>query len=396
MTEQLCYIQPILTSCEATVLSCGEKNGRFHITLDRTVIFPEGGGQLCDRGTVGNAEILDAQEKSGDVIHICDRPLPVGSRVTVALDLPRRLDHTEQHTGEHILSGLAFKLYGARNVGFHMAEDYCTIDLDTYLDEDALAELEAEANDAVRQNLPVTEEHMDHAKLESITIRKKADIKSDDIRVVWIGAGDVDSCTCCGTHCARTGEVGYIRIVDSQKYKGGVRLWFSCGGRAVREANGLNRSLTALARSYSTSREELPAAIRKQSDELSSAKRDLKARTQTLCDMMAEANREALAITLVEGFTANDVKTLSESLIAKNAQAALVFGACGGTTYYRAARREGVKAPMNELIKAVNGLVGGKGGGSPAFAQGSTAEKVGAELLETLRGFANKWFEGNK
>ncbi len=396
MTTKLFYEYPVLTSCAARVISCEPAEGGFNIVLDRTVIFPEGGGQPADRGAVGGANVLDAQEKDGVVYHLCDKPLEAGSEAEVRLDFERRLDHSEQHTGEHILSGLAYKLFGAKNVGFHMAADYCTIDLDTYLGEDELALLEREANEAVRRDLPVTSENMDHERLAGITIRKKSEIVSDDIRVVYIGGGEIDSCTCCGTHCGSTGEVGYIRIGDSQKYKGGTRLWFSCGGRAVREANALLRSVTALARSYSTSREELPAAVRKQSEELSQAKRELKSRTQALCDMIAEANGDELAIEHAVGFSANDVKMLSETLISKHAKAALVFGSCGGQVFYRAARADGVKAPMNELIKAVNGLVCGKGGGSPAFAQGSAAGPLDPDTLETLRAFAVKWYNGGK
>lgn len=390
MTERLYYIQPMLASCEAKVLSCEESNGAYAVILDRTVIFPEGGGQPADHGFIGGAAVADAHEKDGEVIHICDKPLPVGASVSVELDVPRRLDHTEQHTGEHILSGLAHKLFGARNVGFHMAEDYCTIDLDVYLDEAGLALLESEANAAVRRDLPVTEEHMDHEKLGRISIRKKSEIVSDDIRVVYIGGGEVDSCTCCGTHCASSGEVGYIRICDSQKYKGGVRLWFSCGGRAVREANELTNELTELARSYSTSRAELPAAVRKQSDELSAAKRELKARTRALCEMLA-AGCGSVCIKSIEGFGADDVKMLTECLVSSGARIALVFGRREGRTNYRALRKDGETAPMNELIKAVNGLINGKGGGSPAFAQGSSEQPVTEEMLKTLEDFTEKW-----
>ena len=214
MTEKLFYEHPVIASCEAQVLSCEEKNGSFEVVLDRTVIFPEGGGQPADRGTIGGVPVTDAHERGGEVFHICTAPVPVGARVTVALDTERRLDHSARHTGEHMLSGLAYKLFGAHNVGFHMAEDYATIDLDVFLDNEALSRLEEEANRAVRRDLPVTEVHTDHEGLASYTIRKKADIVSDDIRIVFIGGGEIDSCTCCGTHCASTGEVGYIRIAE--------------------------------------------------------------------------------------------------------------------------------------------------------------------------------------
>lgn len=390
MTEKLYHASPMLLSCEAIVSSCEERDGKYLVKLDRTVIFPEGGGQPSDKGLIGDSEVLEAIEDGAEVIHICARPLEVGKTYTVTFDVPRRLDHSEQHTGEHILSGTAFRLFETKNVGFHMAEDYCTLDLDKYLDRDALALLESEANAAVRRNVPVTAEIMDRERFDSITIRKKSDVKSDEIRVVFIGGGEVDSCTCCGTHCAFSGEVGYIRITDSQKYKGGTRIWFSCGNRAVREANALSRELSELARSYSTSREELPAAIRKQSDELAAAKRELRARTQALCAQIAETNTDEAAVLLMDGFSANDVKLLCDALIAKNAFVALVFGVTGGTVYYRAARRDGEKLPMNELVSAVNGLLNGKGGGSPSFAQGSASSPMDPETLITLKSYIAK------
>ncbi|MBR3460582.1 MAG: hypothetical protein IKH21_07345 [Clostridia bacterium] len=395
MTEKLYYTTPFMTSCEATVLSCEKTAEGCIVTLDRSIIFPEGGGQPADHGTIDGIRILDAHEKDGVIYHTCAAPVEVGSRCRVELDIARRLDHSEQHTGEHILSGVAHNLCGAQNVGFHMAADYCTIDLDMFLDEDALSNLEAEANIAVRRNLPVTAEHMNHERLAQINLRKKSDIKSDDIRVVFIGGGEIDSCTCCGTHCASTGEVGYIRISDSQKYKGGTRIWFACGSRAVNAANELTRSVTAMARSYSTSREELPAAVRKQSDELNSAKRDLKARTQALCDLIAANDARKIAITTIDGFGANDVKMLSESLVSHNARVALVFGIRDEHTYYRALRADGESAPMNELVKAVNALVNGKGGGSPAFAQGSAASRITPEIIGSLENFVEKWYQGN-
>ena len=380
----------MLPSCEAEVVSCAEKGGKYLVRLDRTVIFPAGGGQPSDTGSIGEAKVFEALEDGGDVIHVTDRPLKAGSRHTVRFDIPRRLDHSEQHTGEHILSGTAHRLFGAKNVGFHMAEDYATLDLDKYLDADALFLLESEANAAVRRNVPVTGEIMDRARFDTIRIRKKSDVSSDEIRVVFIGGGEVDSCTCCGTHCASTGEVGYIRIADSMKYKGGTRIWFSCGGRAVKEANAASHELSDIARGFSTSADELPAALRKQADELSGVKRELKSRTQTLCRLIAEANTGETPVMMMDGFGANDVRMLADALVAHGARAALVFGAVGDAVRYCALRRSGEKLPMNDLIAAVNGLVNGKGGGNQDLAQGSSASPVTEEMLAVLREYVSK------
>lgn len=167
MTELLYYSTPIITECGATVLSCekDERSGAYKIILDRTMIYPEGGGQPADRGSIvfrpdnsaaeQTVRISDAHTENGSVVHFCDAEIPVGTIVRVILDVDTRLDHAQQHTGEHIVSGLANKLFGAVNVGFHMAADYCTIDFDIPLEQAQLEELERAANAAVRANLSV-------------------------------------------------------------------------------------------------------------------------------------------------------------------------------------------------------------------------------------------------
>ena len=267
MTELLYYSIPIITECGAAVLSCekDERSGAYKIILDRTMIYPEGGGQPADRGSIvfrpdnsaaeQTVRISDAHTENGSVVHFCDAEIPAGTIVRVLLDVDTRLDHAQQHTGEHIVSGLANKLFGAVNVGFHMAADYCTIDFDIPLEQAQLEELERAANAAVRANLSVHTEVTTPEDASTRTLRKKSDKavgndknkKSDKpqnnicepvppakaVRIVYIDNGKIDSCTCCGTHLAATGGVGTILFTDAQHYKGGTRLWFVCGGRAT-------------------------------------------------------------------------------------------------------------------------------------------------------------------
>lgn len=267
MTELLYYSIPIITECGAAVLSCekDERSGAYKIILDRTMIYPEGGGQPADRGSIvfrpdnsaaeQTVRISDAHTENGRVVHFCDAEIPAGTIVRVLLDVDTRLDHAQQHTGEHIVSGLASKLFGAVNVGFHMAADYCTIDFDIPLEQAQLEELERAANAAVRANLSVHTEVTTPEDASTRTLRKKSDKavgndknkKSDKhqnnicepvlpakaVRIVYIDNGKIDSCTCCGTHLAATGGVGTILFTDAQHYKGGTRLWFVCGGRAT-------------------------------------------------------------------------------------------------------------------------------------------------------------------
>lgn len=323
------------------------------------MIYPEGGGQPADRGSIvfrpdnsaaeQTVRISDARTENGSVVHFCDAEIPAGTIVRVVLDVDTRLDHAQQHTGEHIVSGLANKLFGAVNVGFHMAADYCTIDFDIPLEQAQLEELERAANAAVRANLSVHTEVTTPEDASTRTLRKKSDKavgndknkKSDKpqnnicepvppakaVRIVYIDNGKIDSCTCCGTHLAATGGVGTILFTDAQHYKGGTRLWFVCGGRATAAVRTVQNIVSALAKQYSTSREELPAAIRKQADELASSKSELREKSRRLASaesvsLLSTAERIkgiAVVCSVMDGSTANDLKLTADELCKKTA-----------------------------------------------------------------------------
>ncbi len=406
MAEILYYQLPTVTECTAAVVSCEEKDGRFLVALDRTMIFPEGGGQLPDGGSIEangkTAAILDCRTVGGEVIHYCDKPFVPGEKVRITLDLPRRLDHCEQHTGEHMLSGLASRLFSAKNVGFHMAETYCTIDLDIPLEPEQLEKLELAANEAVRADRPVHTEVTDEADAMCRELRKRAEKAQGEVRIVYIDNGKIDSCTCCGTHLERTGMVGAIRITDAQHYKGGTRLWFACGRRAAEAAVAEHNSLTALARQYSTSREELPKVVRKQMDELASLKAELKQKSallagKTAAELLGKASAErsgktAVIAGILEGMNANDIRLVCDSLAANGGAPwiALLFAPSAAGTDYRMACSAGGKLSMKELCSAVNAAVNGKGGGGPLFAQGKTERQVDAETLAMLKSYIVK------
>jgi len=402
MTEILYYEYPLITECSAEVVSCAEKDGRFAVILSRSPVFPEGGGQLADGGRIftdkKSAKILDCQTENGETVHYLDAPFEVGERVSVRLDLEKRLDHAEQHTGEHILSGLASKLFSAKNVGFHMAEDYCTIDLDIPLEKEQLEALEIEANRAVRANLSIHTEITDGEDASNRTLRKRAEKAVGEVRIVYIDHGKVDSCTCCGTHLHTTGMVGSIRITDAQHYKGGTRLFFACGNRAARLSIEEHAAMSELARKYSTSRENLASAVYKQMDELIALKSELRQKSALLAAKTAEELMKAaetkggarLVFGIFESLGANDLKLICEEVsklaeAEKTAFAALVFSASNDGTDYRMACSNGFKLSMKELCAAVNAALCGKGGGSPVFAQGRSERRLDEGISEALK-----------
>ena len=230
----------------AQVLSCREADGKYQVILDATAFYPEGGGQACDLGTLGEAQVLDVQEKDGEILHTCDKPLTVGTQVTGQIDWDRRFDLMQQHTGEHIVSGIVHKKFGYHNVGFHMGSDVVTIDFDGEISPDALQEIEQEANRAVWANLPVNCSVPSREELPGIFYRTKRELPWP-VRIVRVP--ETDSCACCGVHVKYTGQIGLIKLFSCVKFHQGVRIEMACGQRAYNYVNqilGENRRISHL------------------------------------------------------------------------------------------------------------------------------------------------------
>lgn len=238
MTEKLYEQDSMLKSCLATVLSCAEDKRGYAVVLDRTVFFPEGGGQLSDRGTLGGVKMTYAAQRGSEVVHYCERPLPVGAQVEAVLDWQARLDHMQQHAGEHILSHAVWKLFGANNIGFHMGERLVTIDLDKELTAAELEQAEDYANRQIWEDKPITISYLPHTELSALVMRKKNEKLTGTLRIVTVADGDI--CTCCGTHPLRTGMIGLIRINRFDKHKDGIRVEFLCGRWALEDARRKN------------------------------------------------------------------------------------------------------------------------------------------------------------
>ena len=390
MTERLYLVDSHLFENECTVLSCAPGKEGFDVMVDRTVFFPNKGGQPCDTGILGGVKVVDVRESGDELILRTEGPLPVGETVTGHIDEKRRLDIMEQHTGEHVLSWCAYKLFDAVNVGFHCALTYATLDLDKPLTPEQVTEMEDMANGLVRRNLPVTATIYDSEEdLAGVPLRKHAEGLIAPIRVVSIE--DADSCTCCAPHVHSTGEIGAIKIVSAVAYKGGMRMTFFCGGRAMKQFQKLQTAVDAIARKFSTSGDEVLSAVEKQEAELKAVKKekaDLTARLEGYLTAELKAQAEDVkGKKLLVKLTDTDPKRLRPLALAtlpEKGLTLLLTERNGQLSYVLCAN--GLKLDMGELIPAVNLALGGRGGGRGTLAQGSAPTPSGLpETVEQLR-----------
>lgn len=268
-TERLFDREPDRLEFDAVVLACEPAgDGGFDVVLDRTAFFPEGGGQGADHGTLGDARVLDAHEKAGVIHHRTDGPLPAGGTVRGCVDPVRRLAMSQQHTGEHILSGLVHGLFGYDNVGFHIGSDAVTVDFNGVLTPEDVDRVERLANECVWRNQPVEVTVPDPETLARMTYRSKKALEGD-VRIVTIAG--VDRCACCGTHVLFTGQVGQIKVLSCIHYKGGVRLSILCGMRALEYENALLRENRAVSQALSAKPGTLAEAVERLKQERDAA-----------------------------------------------------------------------------------------------------------------------------
>lgn len=230
MTDKLYYESSHRRDFEAQVISCEPEGEGYKVVLDKTVFFPEGGGQYADTGILGGVHVLDAQEKDGIIYHYTDGALTPGEIVKGEIDWEKRFESMQQHSGEHIISGIVHGRFGYNNVGFHLGADYCTMDFDGPITKEQLKEIEEEANRIVYKNLNIEILYPTKEELKDLTYRSKIEIEGQ-VRIVNIPG--VDVCACCAPHVDRTGEIGNIKLVDMVSYKGGERITMLSGSRAL-------------------------------------------------------------------------------------------------------------------------------------------------------------------
>lgn len=368
MSEKLFYQDSFLQEFTCTVQSCEQDKAGWNVILDRTCFYPEGGGQPADHGILGGVKVLDVREKSGQIVHICDGALPVGASVTGCIDWERRFDHMQQHSGEHIVSGIICARYGCDNVGFHLGKDIVTIDFNHDISPDDLPAIEAQANAFIWSDTPINIRFLSGEALEQAEYRSKKFIPGEVRLVAFPGA---DCCACCGTHVNRAGQVGLVKLLSCQKFREGVRMELLCGKRALDYLSGIWEQNLAVSRALSAKPLQTSAAVERLQGELESIK--LRCAALETADFARKAQEYAGKgdVVLFEGdMSADSVRRLCDAVLDTCGGRCAVFAGSGNTYKYAVGTREGDIRP---LVKELNSALNGRGGGKPNFAQGSVA-----------------------
>lgn len=375
-TRKLFYEDCNLKSFKATVISCQEAKGGYEVVLDATAFYPEGGGQPCDLGMLGDTKVLSVQEQGETIVHLCDRPMEVGSAVSGCVDWQRRFDLMQQHTGEHILSGVICKKYGANNVGFHIGAESVTIDFDVAIPAEELEELERRANRAIFADLPVNCEYPSEEALKNIPYRSKKALEYP-VRIVEVPG--YDCCACCGVHTKTTGQVGIIKILSVVKFHQGVRMEILCGGRALglfQKVWEQNRQVSA---AFSAKPLETGAAAQRMNEALAAEKFRATGLQKKLLELTAASYAgKGDTVHFAEDLAPAQVRELADRIAACCGGTAAVF--CG-SNFCLVSHQGDVKVLGQKLIQTF----GGRGGGRDGVFQGSiTASQAEIQSFLTI------------
>jgi alanyl-tRNA synthetase len=390
MTSRIYYTDAYCRTFDAVVDRALEHDARPAVVLDRTAFYPTSGGQPYDVGMLAGTTVLDVVDVNGEVVHVLSAPLPVGTAVQGDIDWPRRFDHMQQHTGQHILSAALVRMCEAPTVSFHLGSETSTIDLSAV---PAAADLERavdEANRVVWDDREVLVRFASAAEARTLPLRKEP-ARGGELRLVEVPGCDLSACG--GTHVARTGAVGIIAVTGTERFKGGLRVTFVCGGRALRSLRQLRDAMAGSVHTLSVLPDELPAAI----DRLQAEGRGLRKTITGLQAALAvhEADRLLAAppvdrgarrviAEVYEGWDANGLKTIASSLIARDPVAAALV-ASGPQPLVVVACAPSLGLDANAVVRRITERFGGRGGGRADLAQAGGLTGNAAEIAAFAR-----------
>ncbi|MDY3715139.1 MAG: alanine--tRNA ligase-related protein [Blautia sp.] len=382
MTEKLFYQDSRIRKFTARVESCREtEKNQYEVVLDRTAFFPEEGGQYADSGRLFQGEqeipVFDVQEKNGILIHYTEKALQEGTEITGEIDYEERFSKMQQHTGEHIVSGIVHRRFGYNNVGFHLGNEEVTMDFDGMLTMEQIREIEREANEAVAANVEIQVLYPTKEELKDIAYRSKMEIEGQ-VRIVRIPGWD--TCACCAPHVTATGEIGIIKLTGAIKYKGGMRVSMLCGFRALEDYNRKEESVIAISRKLSAKPETIVEAVERLEKEIQAGKEKIiRLQEQYIKGILAGVKPEDTCVLLFE----EELDPAAMRSFVNDAME-ITTGICGvfigneeeGYRYVLGSKEQNINAIAKEMNQAFNG----RGGGKPPMVQGSL--KAAKENIE--------------
>ncbi|MBR4990293.1 MAG: alanyl-tRNA editing protein [Oscillospiraceae bacterium] len=381
-TKKLFYVNPHLSRFSARVLSCEETEKGFEVILEETAFYPEGGGQAADTGILGGVRVLDVRERGEAIVHFCDAALAAGETVEGVIDYDLRFDRMQQHTGEHIVSGLINQRWGWHNTGFHMGTESTTIDFDGVIPAEELPSIEALANEAVWKNLAVNCWVPSPEELPSVTYRTKRALPWP-VRIVQVPG--YDSCACCGTHVTHTGEVGLIKLFSAVPFRGGTRIEMACGKRALAILNSAYEQNRQVSQAFSAKIQETGEAARKMNEVLAAQKyRITGLEKQIFSGIAISYTGKGDVLHFEEGIDNVAVRELADAIAEHCGGTAAVFSGSdeSGYAFCLVTRTGDLRQQVKDMTKALNG----RGGGKPICQQG----RVQAKKAEIEAFFANQ------
>lgn len=365
-TTKLYYEDPFLQGFTAAVTSCEEGKSGYLVTLDRTAFYPEGGGQPYDTGVLGEAKVLEVHDKNGVITHLCNKPLAVGASVEGKIDWARRFDHMQQHSGEHICSGLICERFRCDNVGFHMGTDTVTIDFNADISWEELMEIEEAANRYICEDHPIDIRFYRGAELDKVEYRSKKPLEGDVRIVAFPGA---DCCACCGTHVLRSGQVGLVKFLSVQKFREGVRIELLCGDRARRYLSACWEQSLHIGQALSVKPVASAAAVERLQSELGALKlRCAKLEGSAFAQTAAQYEGKGDVLLFEDEMSGDSLRKLCDAVANACGGRCAVFAGADGAYKYAIGHAGG---ELRDFTKKMNAALSGRGGGKPNFVQGS-------------------------
>nr|WP_314459178.1 alanyl-tRNA editing protein [uncultured Clostridium sp.] len=367
--EKLYYERPYVKIFEAEVVECRpDKDGKYLVQLNRTAFYPEGGGQPADTGMLGEAFVCDVRERPEGIVHITDRPIPEKTLVTGILDWERRFSHMQNHSGEHLLSGVVHKHYGYDNIGFHMGKDEVTVDFNGTLTMEQLEEVEAEVNELIWKNIPVLETYPTKDELDALDYRSKKEL-SGQVRIIEFPGADV--CACCGTHVMTAGEIGILKVTGLARYKGGVRVSLLCGREALTDYRRKLKAVQNISVLLSAKPDHVSDAVLKLKEDGIRKDADLNRLTRELLERKAAEYPDSDAPLLVfeENLPPVQLRQFC-TMLYEEKKGSIVLVCSGEEGLYQYAAGSST-ADMRALRRQLNERLNGRGGGNTLLVQGT-------------------------